>query len=81
MEIDPKKESVTRSCKAGTLLFVADFVNASPDVLDFACELAEKKTPIFSYRTSLIPSTPIRVLTHKWRLNSALTCLHRGREP
>lgn len=42
MEIDDNKESVTSSRKAGTLLFVSDFVNGSQDVLDFACELAER---------------------------------------
>lgn len=42
MEIYEENESVTSSRKAGTLLFVADFVNGSQDVLDFACELAER---------------------------------------
>lgn len=43
MEFCEENESVTSSRKAGTLLFVADFVTGNPDVLDFACELAERQ--------------------------------------
>ena len=43
MGIDENEKPVTSNCKNGTLLFVADFVTGSRDVLDFACELAEKQ--------------------------------------
>ncbi len=43
MGIDEKEKPVTSNRKTGTLLFVADFVAGSPDVLDFACELAERQ--------------------------------------
>ena len=43
MEIDENEKPVTSNCKTGTLLFVADFVTGSRDVLDFACELAERQ--------------------------------------
>ena len=42
MEINVINESVVSSRGAGPLLFVADFVNESQDVLDFACELADR---------------------------------------
>src|ERR1035438_1647480 len=42
MEIHEINESVPSSSKAGPLLFVADFVNGSRDVLEFASELAER---------------------------------------
>lgn len=43
MGIDENEKPVTSNCKTGTLLFVADFVTGGRDVLDFACELAERQ--------------------------------------
>src|ERR1035438_3554178 len=43
MGIDENEKPVMSNCKTGTLLFVADFVTGSHDVLDFACELAERQ--------------------------------------
>ncbi len=43
MELYEIDKPVTRDCKTGTLLFVVDFLTGNPDVLDFACELAEKQ--------------------------------------
>jgi nucleotide-binding universal stress UspA family protein len=43
MAFDGDEMSVTSTCKTGTILFVADFVTGSRDVLDFACELADSQ--------------------------------------
>jgi Universal stress protein family len=43
MEIDENKDFSTGYRRTGTLLFVADFVNGSQDVLDLACEMAEMR--------------------------------------
>ena len=43
MGIDENEKPVTSNRKTGTLLFVADFVTESRDVLDFACELAVRQ--------------------------------------
>ena len=43
MEIDENKEFGTGYRRTDTLLFVADFVNGSQDVLDLACEMAEMR--------------------------------------
>jgi nucleotide-binding universal stress UspA family protein len=43
MGINENQRQVTSNCKTGTLLFVADFVTGTSDVLDFACELAERQ--------------------------------------
>ena len=40
MEVDQNNGIVGKRSKAGTLLFVADFINGGQDVLEFACNLA-----------------------------------------
>jgi nucleotide-binding universal stress UspA family protein len=43
MGMNENERQVTSNCKTGTLLFVADFVTGRSEVLDFACELAERQ--------------------------------------
>ena len=43
MGINENERQVTSNCNTGTLLFIADFVTGRSDVLDFACELAERQ--------------------------------------
>jgi nucleotide-binding universal stress UspA family protein len=43
MGIKENERQVTSNCRTATLLFVADFVTGRSDVLDFACELAERQ--------------------------------------
>lgn len=43
MEFNGKQHPDPQRSKAGTLLFVADFFKGSREVLDFACELAERQ--------------------------------------
>ena len=43
MGIDENEKPATSNCKTGTLLFVVDFVTGSRDILNFACELAERQ--------------------------------------
>jgi hypothetical protein len=42
MNIQRLEKPAISNCRTGTLLFVADFVNGSQTLLDFACELAER---------------------------------------
>ena len=42
MEIDENKDFGPGNRRTDTLLFVADFVNGSQDVLDLACEIADR---------------------------------------
>jgi hypothetical protein len=43
MGMNENERQITSNCKTGTLLFVADFVTGRSEVLDFACELAERQ--------------------------------------
>ena len=43
MTMETEEKTILANCETCTLLFVADVVTGSPDVLDFACELAERQ--------------------------------------
>jgi hypothetical protein len=44
MQIDNRRAAITNTCNRGTLLFVADFIHGSQEILDFACDLAARQS-------------------------------------